>query len=126
MDVGGAGGGVVARAVGKLAVAAGGGYIIPGYAPGSDTVPALLSPGEAVMVPEFVSMIGPANVYALNRMARGGRSVNPSQILGTEMFADGGIVGGPKGLGYMIGTTLADQVKTGNTGGLFGGIVQSL
>ncbi|WP_339124177.1 phage tail tape measure protein [Pseudonocardia sp. D17] len=87
------------------------GGIVPGYSPGNDTVPAMLSPGEAVLVPEAVRYLGPSNILALNRWAqtRAGRRPgkgNPSLVdpqagdIGrldtypmTVGFADGGIVG---------------------------------
>ncbi|TDQ01241.1 tape measure protein [Labedaea rhizosphaerae] len=49
------------------------GGVLAGYAPGRDTVPAILSPGEAVLVPELVRLLGPANIVAANAAARGGR-----------------------------------------------------
>lgn len=71
---------------GQAALSAGG--VLDGYAPGRDSVPALLSPGEAVLVPELVRAIGPGAIIAANRAAsgrqpggRGGR------------YAGGGIVG---------------------------------
>ncbi|WP_427017875.1 phage tail protein [Pseudarthrobacter sp. P1] len=51
-----------------------GGGILPGYAPGKDTIPALLSKGEGVAVPELVRAIGPANFMALNHLYSGGRT----------------------------------------------------
>lgn len=64
----GAGGGLVGYAGGGLVplhrFARGG--VIPGYAPGRDTVPAVLSKGEAVLVPELVKQIGPRNIIAAN------------------------------------------------------------
>ena len=67
-----------------------GGGVIGGYAPGRDTVPAMLSPGEAVLVPELVAAIGPQTILALNAAASGGR---PATVLGN--FAGGGVVGNP-------------------------------
>jgi phage-related protein len=67
-----------------------GGGILSGYAPGSDVVPALLSPGEAVLVPEAVRMLGPATILALNASASGRR---PASGNGVATFAGGGIVG---------------------------------
>jgi hypothetical protein len=70
----------------KFAGAAGG--IIPGYAPGVDSVLAAVSPGEGILVPEAVRAIGPANVLALNHMYAPGRK-------STGMaFAAGGLVAG--------------------------------
>lgn len=69
------GGGVVGGFAGGGVVqgfASGG--VIPGYAPGKDTVPAVLSRGEAVLVPELVKAIGPRNIMALNRAYSGRQS----------------------------------------------------
>lgn len=72
-------------------LAAGG--ILPGYAPGQDTVPALLSPGEGVLVPEAVAALGPDFVHWANRefSHRPGGSA-PGH------YAAGGIVGDIAGL----------------------------
>lgn len=70
----------------ELKLARGG--IIPGYAPGRDTVAALLSPGEAVLVPELVRAIGTPAILAANAAAMRGRG-------GPARFAGGGIVGTP-------------------------------
>lgn len=64
------------------------GGVLPGYAPGVDSVRALLSPGEAVMVPEFVQMVGPDWVYAMNAYASRGRGAG-----GNGRYAGGGIIG---------------------------------
>ncbi|AYV29637.1 hypothetical protein EES41_23255 [Streptomyces sp. ADI95-16] len=58
------------------------GGIVPGYAPGRDTVPAVLSPGEGILRPEVVRALGPATIHAWNRSAR----------LTGNAFAHGGIV----------------------------------
>jgi hypothetical protein len=58
------------------------GGVIPGFAPGQDTVPAMLSPGEGVLTPHAVRAIGgPRAVLSLNAQAK--------------HFAGGGIVGTP-------------------------------
>lgn len=69
------------------------GGILPGYAPGQDTVPVLLSPGEGVLVPEAVQALGPDFVYRANRefSSRPGGSA-PGH------YAAGGIVGDIAGL----------------------------
>ncbi|MFA7264849.1 MAG: LysM peptidoglycan-binding domain-containing protein [Candidatus Nanopelagicales bacterium] len=69
-----------------------GGGIVPGYAPGKDTVPATLSPGEAVLVPELVKKIGAKNILRANREASG-RSPNRNSSTGAGAYAGGGIVG---------------------------------
>ncbi|WP_165975244.1 tape measure protein [Actinomadura rubrisoli] len=62
------------------------GGVAPGYAPRRDTVPAMLSPGEGVIVPELTRQIGPAQLHAWNKAAMMGRNV----------FATGGVVDGAK------------------------------
>lgn len=52
----------------RIAEYAGGG-IVPGYSPGHDTIPAMLSPGEAILVPELVRQIGPSRIIAANYAA---------------------------------------------------------
>ncbi|WNO25840.1 tape measure protein [Arthrobacter phage Altadena] len=64
------GGGVYASG-GAVALAGGG--VLGGYAPGKDTIPAMLSKGESVLVPELTRAIGPSNIMALNREYSGGR-----------------------------------------------------
>jgi hypothetical protein len=107
------------------------GGLVPGYAPGKDIVPALLSPGEAVLVPEAVRMIGADNILALNHQARtraGRRSATGGTSLANgeagdigylgdyplvKKFADGGIVG-----------WLWDKV--GSIGSFIGGIAEMI
>ncbi|MFE7313814.1 CHAP domain-containing protein [Streptomyces sp. NPDC057555] len=48
------------------------GGVVPGYAPGRDSVRAMLSPGEGVLRPEVVRMIGSDRVEALNEAGRSG------------------------------------------------------
>ncbi|MBP2341126.1 phage-related protein [Saccharothrix coeruleofusca] len=71
-----------------------GGGVLGGYAPGRDVVPALLSPGEAVLVPELVRALGPANILAANAAASGGRPATVAGFSGggVARFAGGGIV----------------------------------
>jgi hypothetical protein len=61
------------------------GGVLPGYAPGQDTVPALLSPGEGVLVPEAVKALSPAFVHAMNARYA------PHRVSGAGKFAAGGI-----------------------------------
>jgi len=78
---------------GRMLAMAGGG-VLPGYAPGVDSVRALLSPGEAVLVPELVREIGPANILAANAAASGrppGGGYSGGGVV--QRFAGGGIVG---------------------------------
>lgn len=55
------------------------GGIIPGYAPGRDSVLALLSPGEAILVPELVRRLGPGRIVEWNRIASTGRRTEVSR-----------------------------------------------
>lgn len=102
-------------------LAAGG--VIPGYAPGRDTVPAMLSPGEGVLVPEAVRGIGGAPaVHAINA-AYGGHRGAGRQGDGTH-FGGGGILGAIGGVlhdvfggvkkAYDIGR-IAAALMTGNS-----------
>ncbi len=82
VPVGTAGGGIPV-----IKTATGG--VVPGYAPGQDTVSAMLSPGEGVLVPEAVRALGgPGAISAINRMFGGPRVSRGSK---TGMFAGGGI-----------------------------------
>jgi hypothetical protein len=65
------------------------GGVLPGYAPGVDSVVAMLSPGEGVLVPEAVRMLGPSWVYAVNAYAARGRGGNRTP----GHFSIGGIIG---------------------------------
>lgn len=71
---------------------AGGGFVVPGYAPGRDVFPSLLSPGESVLVPELTAAIGPRNIMAANYAASGRRGTVAGGG-GVAKFAGGGVVG---------------------------------
>lgn len=74
-------------------VHAAGGTVIPGYAPGQDIVPSLLSPGEAVLVPELVRAIGAKAILAANAAASAGRRYSFGGIV--QRFATGGVATAP-------------------------------
>lgn len=78
------------------------GGVLPGYAPGVDSVPVLASPGEGWLVPEAVRGLGAGFVGWANRYFSGGRSDGGQGTGGpagfsqggvVQRFADGGIVG---------------------------------
>ena len=75
----------------RIAEYAGGG-IVPGYSPGHDTIPALLSPGEAILVPELVRQIGPSRIIAAN-YAASKRRPGGSPGKAPAGFSGGGIAG---------------------------------
>jgi hypothetical protein len=74
----------IKKRLGTIATLAGGG-VMPGYAPGKDTIPAMLSPGEGVLRPEVVKALGPETIYAWNRAAKDRKRI--------QLFAGGGIAG---------------------------------
>lgn len=90
------------------------GGVLPGYAPGKDSLIAAVSPGEAVMRPEFTRAVGPGFVNEANQKARTGgpeavkRWLSGSDQMGGEglAFAKGGVVpgfAGAFGFGGIIG-----------------------
>lgn len=66
-----------------------GGGVVPGYAPGVDSVRAMLSPGEGVLVPEAVRALGPQWVYGVNAHFSKGRKPGGAG----QRYAGGGVVG---------------------------------
>ncbi|MEV7770589.1 hypothetical protein [Kitasatospora sp. NPDC086791] len=80
------------------------GGVVPGYAPGQDTVPAMLSPGEGVLVPEAVQAIGADTVHSLNAAYGAGR-----QSVGNH-FSGGGII---SGIGHVVGDLIDKAVDIG-------------
>lgn len=115
-----------------------GGGIIPGYAPGVDSVPAMLSPGEAVLTPEAARMLGYGNILKLNAMS--GRAPG-NETNGMPIHASGGFfdwVGdAASGVGHFVSNVAGSiwdglktaagwvsqgvQAVTGNVTALFGG-----
>ncbi|MFE3579395.1 tape measure protein [Streptomyces vinaceus] len=69
------------------------GGIVPGYQPGVDTVPAMLSKGEGILRPEVVRALGTETILRWNEQARKGGHV----------YANGGVVGftGPTGTDWV-------------------------
>ncbi|EGJ73593.1 putative ORF9 [Streptomyces sp. Tu6071] len=58
--------------------------VLPGYSPWVDSIPAVLSPGEAVLRPEVTQAIGPGTINAWNAMAVRGQ---------ISRYARGGVAG---------------------------------
>lgn len=72
---------------------------LPGYAPGRDSMLAMVSPGEAWMRPEFTRTVGKKWIDQVNTVARRGgqRAVQDFLLYGGEkpsQFAAGGVVAG--------------------------------
>lgn len=109
------------------------GGVVPGYAPGQDTVHAMLSPGEGVLVPQAVVALGGARgVDAINALygAGGGPSRTAGGVPGYSL---GGIVGDILGGIGNAASTAWNGVKNVALGGLraaasafFGGVVNPL
>ena len=97
------------------AVGLAGGAVIPGYAPGRDSVPAMLSPGEAVLVPEAVRAIGPAQIHAINAHYAGHRAKG----------AFGGIVTGYGG-GGIVPSVIPDTMGAYALAGVVTGLARLL
>jgi len=99
-----AGGGVMGYAGGGIArpIHARRGYVLPGYAPGRDTIPAILSAGEAVLVPELVRAIGARRILAANREASGGR---PASNVGSIAALMDGSIRGAQDIGRTGGSS---------------------
>lgn len=57
-----------------------GGGVVPGYAPGMDSVPALLSPGEGILRPEVVKALGADVIHSWNRAAAGMAKATDLQV----------------------------------------------
>ena len=76
------------------------GGVLPGHAPGRDTLIAGVSPGESIFRPEFTRAVGKRFVYTANRIARTGgvqavrRWLTGPDAIGGEglAFARGGVV----------------------------------
>ena len=95
------------KLLGDIGLASGG--VLPGYAPGHDSINAKLSPGEAVLVPEAVRAIGPDRINAINAAYAGGRSS------GGGHYAAGGLI--PGGLSpYAAGAAAGSAMQMSSYG----------
>lgn len=97
------------------------GGVLPGYAPGRDTILTLLSGGEGILVPEAVRGLGPgfvgwANRYFSKGRSNGGVGTGVSSggcsggACGIPGFAKGGIVGFFKDAARGVGGFLRDPI----------------
>jgi len=90
------------------------GGVIPGYAPGHDTVRAMLSPGEGILTPEAVRGLGAGFVHAANRYFSAPRMAGPG-------FGTGGIAPSlPSALrsAAHVSPALASAASGGGGGGM--------
>jgi TP901 family phage tail tape measure protein len=68
------------------------GGVVPGYAPGQDTVHALLSPGEGVLVPQATAALGGARGIAAINSLYGSGGTGPTMTGGLPGYGLGGFV----------------------------------
>jgi len=80
----------------------------PGYTPGRDTHPIMVSGGEAILRPEFTRAVGRDWVERANRAARKGRARKFVQDGGIPGFAGGGVVGWLKGVASNVSTKVGN------------------
>lgn len=96
------------------------GGVMPGYAPGRDSLMAMVSPGESIFRPEFTRAVGSDWVATANALARrqGPQGVR-SWLLGGEgsAFARGGVAGHARSGGF---------AGAFGVGGIVGGLVKGL
>jgi len=105
--------------LGKIPKFARGG-IMPGYSPGVDSLIAAVSPGEAIMRPEFTRAVGAGFIHRANDVARRSgvegvrRWLSGPDAIGGEglAFARGGIVPAPRFAGaFRFGGIIGGFVK---------------
>jgi hypothetical protein len=88
------------------------GGVLKGHSPGRDTIPAVLSPGEGVLVPELVQRIGASNIIRANKMASS-RSGSTSASNRAAAAGQGPRVDGPPvaGLGRLMDAAAGGKRK---------------
>lgn len=97
-----------------------GGGVLPGYAPGRDSIAAMLSPGESVLTPEATRMLGAGNILKLNAMS-GRRS--GTHLTNGRLHADGGFLGTGIDFGAMMtGVKTALGIAGGPAGAVVGAV----
>ena len=77
-----------------------GSFATGGVAVGTDTIPALLTPGEFVVNRKSAKAFGYGNLGKLNKYAKGG-------VVGRQRFAEGGEAAGGGGFMKIMGLTMA-------------------
>jgi TP901 family phage tail tape measure protein len=116
----GGAGHLVSSALGAIGIHLAGGGVLPGYAPGHDSINARLSPGEAVLVPEAVRAIGPDRINAINaHYSAGRRGYSDGGII--PGYADGGITPYQSGqaAGRMYGGYGSERITGSAAGATF-------
>lgn len=91
------------------------GGVMPGYAPGKDTLLAAVSPGESIFRPEFTKGVGSGWVQAANTIAR---KRGPLGV--RRWLAAGGTPLGGEGFGFSRGGTVPGYAGAFGFGGIVG------
>jgi TP901 family phage tail tape measure protein len=110
-NTGGGAAGVGAGGGGNFRFARGG--VLDGYEPGIDSVFAMLSKGEGILVPEAVRGLGAGFVHWANSFFSKGRTgiLGEKANHGVAAYADGGIVGTIMGLAGGMGEAITALFK---------------
>lgn len=97
------------------------GGVMPGYSPGRDSLIAAVSPGEAILRPEFTRAVGPKMIGAWNAIAR---RYGPDGI--RRWFASGGGKLGGEGIGFSRGGIVPGFAGSFGLGGIVDGFVKGV
>ncbi|ARZ66915.1 putative ORF9 [Streptomyces albireticuli] len=100
-EITGGNGGKGGKGGGRTKKALGG--VLPGYAPGVDSIPAILSPGEAILRPEVAARLGTGTIDHWNAAAARGH---------LSRFAKGGIAGKKGGGGKRWPMSILDELHS--------------
>lgn len=96
------------------------GGIMPGYAPGRDSLLAAVSPGESIFRPEFTKAVGSGWVTEANAIAR---SQGPG---GVRRWMSGGNRLGGEGMAFARGGVVPGFAGHFDIGGIVGGFMKGL
>lgn len=97
------------------------GGVMPGYAPGRDTLLAAVSPGESIFRPEFTRAVGAQWVQRANEIARRG---GPRAV--REWLVRGGDRLGGEGIAFARGGTVPGFAGAFKFGGIVSGFMRGL
>lgn len=96
------------------------GGVMPGYAPGRDSLLAAVSPGESIFRPEFTKAVGSGFVDQANKLARtGGPAAVRKWLTGADAL-------GGEGIAFSRGGTVPGFAGRFGFGGIVGGFVKGL
>jgi hypothetical protein len=96
------------------------GGVMPGYAPGRDSLIAAVSPGESIFRPEFTKAVGGRFVEQANAVARSG---GPQAVRG---WLSGPDALGGEGIGFARGGVVPRFAGSYGFGGIVGGFIDGI